>query len=438
MMASRSSTKSSRAGSASRPSSRCCSERAVSVRRMRVSSTSALQAAAARLPGLDLGEQRAGLADPLDRRALLLEEQGEGGAERVGDRLGVAQDVPLRLELRLLAGAQLGGVDLGGLEAEEVDPLAAHAVVPREALQPLGEARVLLVGLGHPGEERRGLRAAAAVEHGALEVRLDQAQLVALAMDAQEIGGEVGEQPQRGRLIVDEDAVAAAAADLPAHQHLGALRLQPRLLQHRPPAVPLGLEDPGDRQRLGPGAHHLGAGPRPREQRERIDDDRLAGPGLARKHVEPRPELDGGFGQDGQVADVDLAQHVRKGGRLDSTGGHGMTISQDGESLSEENRARRACTSALGGWCVLPFESSPSIPLHSVEREVFLRKVCRIGALLVFAGLPSPLRGEGPGVRPRRAGRTNRQGDCTSRAPPGFVPSWRRRLVVASGLSPTS
>ena len=29
--------------------------------------------------------------------------------------------------------------------------------------------------------------------------------------------------------------------------------------------------------------------------------------------LKPRPELDGGFGQDGQVADVDLAQHAGKG-----------------------------------------------------------------------------------------------------------------------------
>ena len=83
----------------------------------------------------------AGPCRPLDRRVLLLEQQREGGAERDGDRLGVAQHVALRPQLHLLAGARLGGVDLGGLEAEEVDPLAAHPVVPREALQPLGEAR---------------------------------------------------------------------------------------------------------------------------------------------------------------------------------------------------------------------------------------------------------------------------------------------------------
>src|SRR4051795_10552530 len=51
----------------------------------------------------------------------------------------------------------------------------------------------------------------------------------------------------------------------------------------------------------------------------------------------------------------------------------------------------------------LPFESSPSIPLHFVEREGPSLKV--IGP---SAGPPSPP-GEGPRVRPRRAGRPSLQ-----------------------------
>ena len=97
IVASRSSMKSSRAGSGSRPSSRL-PERA---RRLRQADARLLDlrppGRRLRLPGLDLGEQRSGLADPLDGRALLVEQQGEGGAERAGDRLGVAQHVALGL-----------------------------------------------------------------------------------------------------------------------------------------------------------------------------------------------------------------------------------------------------------------------------------------------------------------------------------------------------
>jgi hypothetical protein len=147
------------------------------------------------------------------------------------------------------------------------------------------------------------------------------------------IGGEIGQQPQGRGLIVDEHAVAAVAADLAADQHLVPLRLQTGLLQHLAPAVPLRLEDTGDRQHLGPGAHHLRAGPHPGQQRQRIHHDGLARPGLAREHVEALSELDGGFGQDGQVADVDLAEHdgtLRLGfsgrSRKDGTSGRRKSI----------------------------------------------------------------------------------------------------------------
>jgi hypothetical protein len=142
-----------------------------------------------------------GLADPLHGRALLLEQQREGGAQGTGDGLGVAQHVPLRPQLRVLAGPQLGGVDLRRLETEQVQPLAAHAVVSGQALQPLGQPRMAIERLRHPGQERPGLGTAAAVEQGPLEVRLDQPQLVALAVDAQE---------NRGR---DRTAAAGSWAD---------------------------------------------------------------------------------------------------------------------------------------------------------------------------------------------------------------------------------
>ena len=55
-------------------------------------------------------------------------------------------------------------------------------------------------------------------------------------------------------------------------------------------------------------------------------------------------------------------------------------------------------TDVVAGWGVLPSEASPSVPLHGVEREVFLRKVSESGA---FACLPSPLRGIGANLKGR-------------------------------------
>ena len=70
-----------------------------------------------------------------------------------------------------------------------------------------------------------------AVDPRALELGLRQPELLALAVDAQQRGRELGEQPQRRGLIVDEDAVAAGAADLAAHHQLAAVGLEPGLLE---------------------------------------------------------------------------------------------------------------------------------------------------------------------------------------------------------------
>ncbi len=163
----------------------------------------------------------------------IFQQEREGGPQGAGDGLGVAEDLALGAQLGLLPGADLRGVDLGGVEAQQVDALAAGAVVAGQALQPLGEPGVLVEGCRDPRQQRLGLGAAAAVEQAALELGLDQPQLVALAVDAQQVRGEVGEQPQGGGLVVDEDAVAAASGDLAADQHLPAIGVQPCVARAR-------------------------------------------------------------------------------------------------------------------------------------------------------------------------------------------------------------
>ncbi len=214
------------------------------------------------------------------------------------------------MQLGVLPGPQLRRVDLACLEPEEVQPLAARPVVAGQPLQPLGEPGVLVEHRGHASEERLGLGAAAAVEQPLLQLGLDQPQLVALAVDAQEIRSEIRQQPKGRGLIVDEDPVPAAPGDLAADQNLSVLYREPRLVEHPLPLRPGRLEDPAHRQRLRAAADHLAARPRSGEEGQRIDDDRLARARLAGKDVQPRPELDRCLGQDGQVADVDLAQHA--------------------------------------------------------------------------------------------------------------------------------
>src|SRR6185436_1730997 len=167
-----------------------------------------------RLPLLHAGQKVAAPADPFEGRALVLGEEGEAGAEGADDRLGMAEDLALGPQPHLLAGAQRRSVDLAGLKAEEVETLAPRPVVAGQALEPLGEAGMLVEGGGDAGEQGFALRAAATVDQAALQLGLDEAQLVALAMDAQQEGGEIREQPERRRLVVDEHTVPAAPGDL--------------------------------------------------------------------------------------------------------------------------------------------------------------------------------------------------------------------------------
>jgi hypothetical protein len=71
--------------------------------------------------------------------------------------------------------------------------------------------------------QRLRLVAAAAVEPAALQLGLGEPELVALAVDGEQVRREVGEQAHGGRLVVDEDAVAPLARHLAAHHQLAAV-----------------------------------------------------------------------------------------------------------------------------------------------------------------------------------------------------------------------
>ena len=70
-----------------------------------------------------------------------------------------------------------------------------------------------------------------------------------------------------------------------------------------------GLEDGGDLGALAAGAHDARARPVPQDETERVEQNRLAGAGLAREHGHPRADLEGHPLDDGQVADLELGQH---------------------------------------------------------------------------------------------------------------------------------
>ena len=96
-----------------------------------------------------------------------------------------------------------------------------------------------------------------------------------------------------GRLVVDEGARAAVGAQRAAqHQVLVRRVVQALLLQHGPdgdgraPGAKMAVADAW----LGAAAHQAGVGARAGGEAERVEDDRLAGAGLAGERGQARPE----------------------------------------------------------------------------------------------------------------------------------------------------
>ena len=68
----------------------------------------------------------------------------------------------------------------------------------------------------------------------------------------------------------------------------------------------------GDRGLLGAGPHQAGIGAPAERQPERVQQDRLAGAGLAGQHAQPRPEGEAEPVDQDDIADGQAEQHARR------------------------------------------------------------------------------------------------------------------------------
>lgn len=123
-------------------------------------------------------------------RERAVRERGGGG-----ERLGVAEPLGLGGEFDVLPGARGDGLDLGEPEAQQIgllDPLAGPG---GDLLQLAGDGPQPPVRLAVGGERYGDGLAGVPVERAALPGGLEQALLVGLAVDGDELVGELGEQP---------------------------------------------------------------------------------------------------------------------------------------------------------------------------------------------------------------------------------------------------
>ena len=285
----------------------------------------------------------------LEMRARLL-ERGERGVERLHRRIdqrrrlrGTALEPPqrrrqrrhrrLRARHRLVGVAQVARDLLdrhhGGAALGQRGLLVALRRQPRELLdrvaQPVGLAlraldlgavgrKLALARAAHlPQPLHRagvGFERAEGVEQPAMGGDVDQRALVVLAVDLDQRGAERLQGLRAHRLVVDESA-GAAVGELHAAQdqlvlgrdvvcrHQRARRMRGRQ-----------LEGGGHLALLGAVAHQRDVAARAQRQREGIEQDRLAGAGLAGQHRQAAREIDIEPIDQDDVADREPGEHA--------------------------------------------------------------------------------------------------------------------------------
>ncbi len=147
------------------------------------------------------------------------------------------------------------------------------------------------------------------VEQTAVGRGVDQRAVVVLAVDFHQGGAEALENLHADRLIVDEGA-RAPVGELDPPQDQFVLGRDVVVFEHEMRRVP-GRHVEGGRHLplLDTLAHQAGVAARPQRQREGVEQDRLAGAGLAREHGKAAGEIDIEPIDQHDVADREPGQH---------------------------------------------------------------------------------------------------------------------------------
>ena len=218
-----------------------------------------------------------------------------GIAAELADRLGQGFGQPFGV---LQQGAPLGEaillalfgrqrLELGEVVAQQLLLLAARGEEPRGFGFVSPRRAPVVPGL----RQRRGpdRMLGEGVEDHAMIGRIEQPALLELALDLDQAVAELAQQPDTRRRIVDKGAAAAVGREQPAQDDRLAVAVEPGLAQDRMGGMVASDRELGRyRGLLGPGAHEPGLRAAAERQTQRVQQDRLAGAGLAGQHAQPR------------------------------------------------------------------------------------------------------------------------------------------------------
>ena len=218
-------------------------------------------------------------------------ERLQRGRRRAQQALDTGQSALLTAEGVVLAGNEAGLRDLVDLEAELVEEAFALARVGADGFDLAAQGAQLADLRG----ERVALLAQAAerVEDGELDGRAQQRELLGLAVDVDNASAELAEALGRRAVVTD----APGGASREAH---GALNREP---------VVAGTHAGADAGALGAVRDDAAAVPASEEEVEGVDDDRLAGAGLAGDDVQAGTGGEGHVARDGEAGDGELLNH---------------------------------------------------------------------------------------------------------------------------------
>jgi len=142
--------------------------------------------------------------------------------------------------------------------------------------------------------------------------RVGQSAVVVLAVNLDQVPRQFAQQRGANRLVVDESlGTAVGAQPAPDDQRLAEVVLDPRIVERGANRFgqPVELEGRGDAGLVRTAAHQPGLGAFAQRQPERVEQDRLARPGLAGEHAKPTLEGEVERLDQDDVADGKRGQH---------------------------------------------------------------------------------------------------------------------------------
>ena len=154
------------------------------------------------------------------------------------------------------------------------------------------------------------LQPAEAVHKGHMLFSGKQFLAVPLAVDIDEKGGYLPQQPGGGGAAVDPAAAVAPGVQFPVDHQLALLHRVAQLLHLAGHLLRDAGEKGGDHRPALAAADDAPGGPGPQHRVDGADEDGLARAGLAGKDVEAPLQLDGGLLDHRDIFDVELGKHL--------------------------------------------------------------------------------------------------------------------------------